>query len=103
MRQHDCYWAPNKSSCWLVTIHQVLLVLEPANHTTGIRTCEFWGNNNIQLMVALTPHEELLKPRQVLFVRDEVEPNNTCQGFNNSSCWARWLPSIVLLLHFGIN
>ena len=30
-----------------VTIHYVLLVLEPANHNAGIRSCECWSNNYI--------------------------------------------------------
>ena len=59
--------------------------------------------NNIQLMVALSPTGGIVEAETGIVGRDEVEPNNTCRGFSNSSCWVKWQPSIVLLLHFGIN
>ena len=33
--------------------NQVLLVLQPANHNTGIRPCECWGNNNLIIVAFL--------------------------------------------------
>ena len=38
---------PTNLDVWSVTIHYVLLVLQPANHNAGIRSCECWGNNNV--------------------------------------------------------
>ena len=53
------------------------------------------------MMAGCAQHEEYLNPRQVV-EQDDAEPNSTCRGFNNSSCWLRWQPLIVLLLlHFG--
>ena len=80
-----------------------MLVLQPANHNSAVRSYGCWSNNNIQLMVALSPTGGIVEAETDIVGRDEVEPNNTCRGFNNSSCWARWQPSIVLLLHFWIN
>ena len=37
---------PTNLDVWSVTIHLVLLVLQPANNNAGIRPCECWGNNN---------------------------------------------------------
>ena len=37
---------PTNLDVWSVTIHSVLLVLQPANHNAGIRPCGSWGNNN---------------------------------------------------------
>ena len=38
---------PTNLDVWSVTIHQVLLVLQPANHNAGISPCGCWSNNNI--------------------------------------------------------
>ena len=46
---------PTNLDVWSVTTHYVLLVLQPANYNADIRPCECWSNNNIQLMVALSP------------------------------------------------
>ena len=54
-------------------------------------------------MVALSPTSGIVEAETGIVGRDEVEPNNTCQGFKNSSCWARWQPSIVLFVHFKTN
>ena len=40
-------------------------------------------------MVALSPTLGIVEAETGIVGRDEVEPNNTCRGFNNSSCWAR--------------
>ena len=45
----------------------------------------------------------IVEAETVIIGRDAVEPNNTCPCFNNSSCWVRCKPSIVLLLHFEMN
>ena len=44
---------PTNLDVWSVTIHSVLLVLQPANHNAGIvasgvanRPCGSWSNNN---------------------------------------------------------
>ena len=37
---------PTNLDVWSVTVHQVLLVLQPTNHNAGIRPCGWWGNNN---------------------------------------------------------
>ena len=37
---------PTNLDVWSVTIHEVLLVLQPVNHNVGIRPCDCWGNNN---------------------------------------------------------
>ena len=60
---------PTNLDVWSVTIHSVLLVLQPTNHNAGIRPCGSWGNNNImckpyhdpaaknvQSMLTLHPH-----------------------------------------------
>ena len=39
---------PTNLDVWSVTIHKVLLVLQPANNNAGIRPCGWWGNNNIE-------------------------------------------------------
>ena len=36
---------PTSLDVWSVTIHQVLLVLNHANHNAGIRSCGYRGNN----------------------------------------------------------
>ena len=38
---------PTNLDVWSVTIHKVLLVLQPANHNAGVRPCGCWSNNNI--------------------------------------------------------
>ena len=38
---------PTNLDVWSVTIHLVLLVLQPANHNAGIRPCGCWSNNNV--------------------------------------------------------
>ena len=38
---------PTNLDVWSVTIHYVLLVLQHANHISGIRPCDCWGNNNM--------------------------------------------------------
>ena len=37
---------PTNLDVWSVTIHKVLLVLQPANHNAGVRPCGCWSNNN---------------------------------------------------------
>ena len=54
-------------------------------------------------MVALSATLGIVEAETGIVGRDEAETNNTCRGFNNSLCWVRWQPSIVLLLYFGIN
>ena len=50
-KSDDYYWAPTKSSCSSVIIHQVLLVLQSTNHIAGIRPCENRSNNNNMVYV----------------------------------------------------
>ena len=49
-RQRICHMTvvghPTNLDVWSVTIHYVLLVLQPAIHNAGIRPCGRWGNNN---------------------------------------------------------
>ena len=40
-------WHPTNLDAWSVTIHYVLLVLQPASYNAGIRSCECWSNNNV--------------------------------------------------------
>ena len=37
---------PTNLDVWSVTIHKVLLVLQPANHNAGVRPFWCWSNNN---------------------------------------------------------
>ena len=37
---------PTNLDVWSVTIHKVLLVLQPTNHNAGVRPCGCWSNNN---------------------------------------------------------
>ena len=43
---------PTNLDVWSVTIHKVLLVLQPANHNAGVRPCGCWSNNNIVCLLA---------------------------------------------------
>ena len=60
---------PTNLDVWSVTIHSVLLVLQPANHNAGIRPCGSWGNNNIQLMVAISPNIGIAKAERYCWAR----------------------------------